>query len=99
MLKCANASFKAADARLNSVRKQLVRYLDDEQRKALADADGKWVAFREANCKSQSLLYSGGSLEAVELANCRAGMTEERFKELDGLHKYLSEILVPRDSR
>lgn len=95
---CGDESFRSATERLDDVRRRLVGYLNDEQRKALAEADAKWLQYREANCKSISMLFSGGSLESVDYVNWRASMTLIRFKELSELYEYLSAILVPRKS-
>jgi uncharacterized protein YecT (DUF1311 family) len=95
MRQCADAEFKAADKELNAVYQRALKFMretygKEEIRQAggqdpsadLRDAQRKWVAFRDANCRSMGTQMLGGSGQATIVAGCVAAMTKERAKEL-----------------
>ena len=49
----------------------------------LKDAENKWIAFRDAECKSSSYAYYfGNHAECVDAALCAALLTKHRIDEL-----------------
>lgn len=85
---CAQQKFAAADKRLNTayqvVLKQLDRGADNGPftKEALIDAQRKWVAFREADCKARAALYRGGSIAPSVYMECMIAHADERTKVL-----------------
>jgi uncharacterized protein YecT (DUF1311 family) len=49
---------------------------------ALLSAQRAWLQFRDKHCTVEGLEYSGGSLQPMVVANCRARMTDARTKQL-----------------
>lgn len=94
---CAFKGFEKADAELNATWKQVFPKTKtfeaevDEQFKgwpdALLKAQRAWITYRDAHCTSEGFKFRGGSMEPFIYNSCRAGLTQERTKQL----KYLME--------
>ncbi|MEL7464479.1 MAG: lysozyme inhibitor LprI family protein [Pseudomonadota bacterium] len=63
--------------------------LGDEQRTALRDAQRKWMAFLQSDCKFP-LLFEEGALARPWAADCRLQHTARRAMELRGYLDYLA---------
>lgn len=90
MDECAGKDFDAADKKLNDAYKQIEGRLKDDaaSKKLLVDAQRAWIAFRDAECKFQGgPPANAGSVYPMVVANCLAGLTNLRLKDLqDYLH-------------
>jgi uncharacterized protein YecT (DUF1311 family) len=87
MDECADKDFDAADKKLNEAYKQIVDRLKDNaaSKKLLVDAQRAWVAFRDSECAFQGgPRETAGSVYPMVVANCQAGLTENRLKDLQG---------------
>jgi uncharacterized protein YecT (DUF1311 family) len=95
MRQCAYNEYKAADKELNAVYQRALKFMretygPDDIKQAggqnpaadLRDAQRKWIAFRDANCRSMGTQMLGGSGQPTIVAGCLASMTKERAKEL-----------------
>jgi uncharacterized protein YecT (DUF1311 family) len=95
MRQCAYEEYKAADKELNGVyakamaslketygREEIKQAGGQDPAKDLKDAQRKWVAFRDANCRSLGTQMLGGSGQQTIVAGCLASMTKDRVKEL-----------------
>ena len=76
------AAYKKADEVLNSTYKALAAKLDDEGKKKLQVAERAWVAFRDAECDSQTDDYRGGSIRPLIYSDCATHLTEARTADL-----------------
>ncbi|WP_293883758.1 lysozyme inhibitor LprI family protein [Sphingomonas sp.] len=54
---------------------------------ALLAAQRAWLQYRDRQCVVEGLEVSGGSMQPMVIANCRARMTDARTKQLAGLVK------------
>lgn len=84
---CAGKDFDAADKKLNDAYKQITDRLKDNagSKKLLVDAQRAWVAFRDAECNFQGgPPETAGSVRPMVVANCQAGLTTLRLKDLQG---------------
>lgn len=84
---CAGKKFDAADKKLNDAYRQIMDRLKDNapSKKLLVDAQRAWVAFRDAECNFQGgPRETAGSVRPMVVANCQAGLTNLRLKELQG---------------
>ncbi len=79
---CAHKEFKAADAKLNAVYKQLSEKLDEAAREKLKSAELAWLNYRNANCDYEDAFYTGGTMRPMITAFCMARMTRARTAEL-----------------
>jgi len=82
---CAGKDFEASDKKLNDAYKQITDRLKDNapSKKLLVDAQRAWVTFRDAECNFQGgPPETAGSVRPMVVANCQAGLTEKRLKEL-----------------
>ena len=79
---CWGKEYKAADATLNQVYRQLLAKLDDEQKAQLKNAQTAWLKYRDANCEFVADQYKGGSMRPMIAAICLADVTQNRSTEL-----------------
>jgi uncharacterized protein YecT (DUF1311 family) len=83
MRDCAGKEYKAADAELNTVYKQLMASLSDHPYEAaLKTAQQAWLKYRDANCEFEAFDNRGGTIYPVVYNSCLAVMTRARTKEL-----------------
>ncbi len=79
---CSGKEYKAADATLNQVYRQLVSKLDDEEKAQLKEVESAWLKYRDANCNFVADQYKGGTIRPMIDAMCLAEMTKNRTAEL-----------------
>ena len=81
---CADADFKASDAKLNADYGEIMKRLGDDAdaRKLLQESQRAWIAFRDAECKFSSSGVDGGSVYPMVHALCLQGLTDERIMQL-----------------
>ncbi len=80
---CAHKSFKAADAELNQVYRQLrSKYKDTPQDRQLVDAQLAWLKFRDTDCKFSADRFKGGSIAPLIYSGCQEELTKERIRSL-----------------
>jgi hypothetical protein len=60
-------------------------------RRDLTAAQGAWLAYRSADCQSQSDAYGGGSEATVLYASCLASSDQARITDLHGFYKVLTQ--------
>lgn len=84
MNQCASKQYVALDAELNKQYKAQMSYLTTaERKKALQDAQKKWIAFRDADCQYQvGKREDGGSMWPLSQAQCLAEQTRVRVEQL-----------------
>src|SRR5688572_11299954 len=95
---CAAMDFNAADAALNeqwAITAREMRDLDDQidrdedqqpgHYETLLAGQRAWLAFRDAQCRSESFMARGGSLQPALEFHCKAYMTELRIQQLRDL--------------
>ncbi len=91
---CAEQDFKAADVRLNAAYKAMLGRVETGTdfdaktkaglRAAIQDAQRKWLAFRDADCKEAvGREWTGGTGMSYAVYSCLAEKTAARIKELD----------------
>ncbi|MBD8599729.1 MULTISPECIES: lysozyme inhibitor LprI family protein [unclassified Pseudomonas] len=84
MNQCASQEYKALDAELNTQYNAQMGYLKTPARKkALQDAQKKWIAFRDADCQYQAgKREDGGSMWPLVQAQCLSAQTKVRVGQL-----------------
>ena len=78
----ANNDFKKADAELNKVYKELMKDLNEKERKLLIAAQKNWLNFRDSHCKFEVIEYEGGSIQPLIYATCLTDCTNKRIEDL-----------------
>ncbi len=86
---CATQEFQAADRKLNQVYQQLQPKLNSKQQQRLTAAQRSWIEFRDESCDYERGQFEGGTLAASTYGYCRARVTQERVKDLEG---YLKQV-------
>jgi uncharacterized protein YecT (DUF1311 family) len=80
---CGYKAFKAADAELNRVYRQLRNnYKGTPQESQLVDAQLAWLKFRDTDCKFSADRFKGGSIAPLIYSSCQQGLTTERTRSL-----------------
>jgi len=84
-----DTSFKASDAELNRLYKEIEGRLKDnpDSAKTLVAAQRAWIAFRDAECAFTASGVKGGSVYPTIYANCLAELTQRRADDFKGLLK------------
>ena len=85
MNQCADNAYKASDAKLNKVYKQITGRLKDDHdtAKLLVTAQKAWIAFRDAECGFASAGVAGRSIQPMVRAQCLDSVTQDRIKSLN----------------
>ena len=80
---CAEHRIVATDREIDAVARTIFnRLVNDAARRRFIAAQAAWVAFRSADCISESDQYEGGTLAGLVAANCTAARSAERLAEL-----------------
>jgi uncharacterized protein YecT (DUF1311 family) len=90
---CAELDFEKADKALNQAYRAALARIDGATeldakvragwRKTLQDAQRKWIAFRDADCKgAMAYEWYGGTGATAAVLGCMTALTEARTKEL-----------------
>ena len=82
MNQCAGKTYRAADATMNQVYRDLLSMLNEPEKLQLKEAQLAWLKYRDANCEFVADEYKGGSIRPLILASCLADMTKRRTTEL-----------------
>jgi len=77
---CAEREAVDWDRRLNEGYRTLASALPAERRAALRDAQRRWIAFRDAECRFRAA--GGGAIARLRSAGCVRALTESRATEL-----------------
>ncbi len=85
---CSTQEFKAADSKLNQLYQQLLPKINSKQQQRLTAAQRTWIKFRDETCDYEAGHFEGGTLAAPTYVYCKARVTQERVKDLEG---YLKE--------
>ena len=83
---CAQKDFDNNDAALNATYKKVLARLKDVEptRKLFVDAQKAWLGFRDAECGFSSSDSIGGTMHGMVDVNCKARLTKDRTKTLNG---------------
>ncbi len=87
---CSSQEFQAADRKLNQVYQQLQPKINSKQKQRLIVAQRSWLEFRDETCDYESGHFEGGSVAPSIYGYCRARVTKERVKDLEGYLKQAS---------
>jgi len=89
---CGEHRVLAADARLNAdVRAIFYLLASGTPRRDFVSAQGAWLTYRNADCRSQSDVYGGGSEQPVAYVNCLASDDAARRGDLKGFFASLTQ--------
>lgn len=84
MNECTGKDFKASDAELNAVYKEIMTRLKGQSEKIalLKDAQRAWIKFRDAECTFAASAVEGGSIYPTVRAECANDLTKIRIKQI-----------------
>jgi uncharacterized protein YecT (DUF1311 family) len=81
---CIRQELERQDRKLNEAYKALMSSTPAQRRMQLRDAQRKWIAFRDADCKYY-FDPQGGSAARLASNECVLTLTADRARELDNL--------------
>jgi uncharacterized protein YecT (DUF1311 family) len=79
---CAIKEFRVSDEKLNKSYQAIICYFAPQEKTGLVAAQKAWIKFRDLDCAFWG--SDGGSIAPMNELVCRARLSEERAKELDG---------------
>jgi len=91
MTQCAALDADAAEAKLNTTYKRLIKDLSQpdtetekysETRQKLQIAQRAWIKFRDADCEAIYQANIGGTLRGLAALGCKRNRAEQRTREL-----------------
>jgi uncharacterized protein YecT (DUF1311 family) len=89
---CAEREVDTWDARIDAEVKFLFRFLyDNASRRHLVTAQAAWLAYRTADCTSQSDVYEGGTEQPIAYLQCLAADDRSRSTDLKGFYADLTQ--------
>ncbi len=83
VVNCFAKACDAADARLNSVYKNIRARLDIQEAEHLRKVQRLWIQYRDGNCSAEQELYGGGTAAHPAYLACIEAMTRARTRELE----------------
>ncbi|WP_348812927.1 lysozyme inhibitor LprI family protein [Flavobacterium maritimum] len=85
MNRTAHNDFKKADAELNKVYKQVMKILNEKEKKLMIKAQKDWLTFRDSHCEFEIEQYDGGSMQPLIHSNCLTERTNDRIEDLKAI--------------
>ncbi|HYW38150.1 MAG TPA: lysozyme inhibitor LprI family protein [Terriglobales bacterium] len=82
MRDCEASRYATAQRELDSAYRNLVKHLDDEQKRKLRITQRAWLRFREADADFQASLVRSGTLAPLVRTGSLTEMTKARTEEL-----------------
>jgi len=79
---CADKDFKASDAKLNEVYRALSSKTSQQGKTSLQNAQRAWLAYRDAQCRFETLGTIDGSIHPMVYASCMDKLTQAQTKLL-----------------
>jgi uncharacterized protein YecT (DUF1311 family) len=88
---CINDAYEAADKQLNAAYHSAMASIDKgdrslevrkDWRKALVEAQRRWIAYRDAECELTGFQWFGGTGRSGAVLDCARVLTEARTKAL-----------------
>ena len=81
---CSSQELKAADTKLNQLYQQLLPKINSKQQQRLTAAQRTWIKFRDETCDYEAGHFEGGTVAAPIYVSCKARVTQQRVKDLEG---------------
>jgi uncharacterized protein YecT (DUF1311 family) len=82
LTECLSGARDKADAKLNSVYKEIRGRLGGTDAESLTKTQRLWIQYRDANCSAERDLYEGGTAKYPVYFACLESMTRARTREL-----------------
>ena len=87
MTRCWSEAAVTAEQASVEAHNKVVNWLQQRQQPEVArifrEAQARWEAYRDAQCEGVSAVYEGGSIAALQRAQCRLRLAEQRQRELE----------------
>ncbi len=80
---CAEDEYKAADATMGNLYREVLPKYDVANQELLRKAQRAWLGFRDAECKFRNVGNEGGSIWPTVHFGCLTELTRARTKQLE----------------
>ena len=88
---CAEQRILRSDHRIDAAARTIfTRLFDDASRRRFIAAQKAWLAYRRADCTSESDRYEGGTLAGLVAASCTADRSAQRLRDLISFEKLMT---------
>jgi len=84
---CVNKEFAHYDQVLNQHYKKLMSKLNKNGKQKLIIAQRAWLDFLNKDCEFSGVISEGGSMQSIEIGQCKIAHTKKRVRELNGYIK------------
>ena len=84
----AGGAFARADAAMNREWRMTQAYMKGDGATSAAlllDSQRAWLKFRDAQCAIEGAQFDGGTMQPMEIAGCKARLTNQRTAQLKSL--------------
>jgi len=85
MNQTAYNDFKKADAELNKFYMQVMKILNEKEKKLMILAQKDWLKFRDSHCKFEIEQYDSGSIQPLLYSTCLTERTNVRIEDLKAI--------------
>jgi uncharacterized protein YecT (DUF1311 family) len=92
---CAYQDYRKADDALNALWPKIKKFTQESDASYEADEKGYydallasqrgWLAYRDGQCELYGFQSHGGTMEPMLVSTCKADLTTQRVKELEGI--------------
>jgi uncharacterized protein YecT (DUF1311 family) len=94
---CAERRLLAGDRRVNrEVRLLFTLIASKAEKRTFVTAERLWLAFRTADCQSESSIFQGGTLAPVQYALCEVSADQARSATLRSQFDLLEQGTTPK---
>jgi uncharacterized protein YecT (DUF1311 family) len=87
MTRCWSEAALAAEQRSGQAYNTVMDWLEQRQQpdatKLFAETQARWEAYRDVECEGVSAVWEGGSMAALQRAQCQVRLAEQRQRELE----------------
>jgi len=82
MIDCYKQELEKATQQVGALEERIASRLSDEEKAVFKSAIAAWGSYLDANCRSEAVLYKGGTMESVVFLGCKLQLTKERINQL-----------------
>jgi uncharacterized protein YecT (DUF1311 family) len=86
---CFDRTYRAADAQLNQLYKQIRQVLTPSEQQQLLATQRLWLQLRDATCSAESDLYKGGDAASPAYSACLEEETRQRTADLKTIYGWV----------
>ncbi|KZL21343.1 hypothetical protein PsAD2_00634 [Pseudovibrio axinellae] len=83
MVYCAVQEYMIWDQRLNAAYQKIMKVAKPQVKTSLKSAQKSWIKFRDETCSANAMVFEGGTLASLIMADCLSEQTAVRSLQLE----------------